>query len=149
MTTYLLDENVIREMRPGGNAQVRDWLASVNDSDLRVSASTFYEKRLGWERQRRKLAAAGEDTGGADAALVAIAQFEAAFASREIVMDSRVMAEVARLLGTKQKNERDTILAATARLHDLVLATRNVKDFRGRGVRLINPFDKIPKIVLV
>jgi predicted nucleic acid-binding protein len=149
VTTYLLDENVIREMRPGGNAQVCAWFASVDDSDLRVSASTFYEKRLGWERQRRKLADAGQDTGRADAALAAIAQFEADFASREIVMDSCVMAEVARLLGTKQKNERDAVLAATARVHDLVLVTRNVKDFRGRGVRLLNPFDKTPRIVPV
>jgi predicted nucleic acid-binding protein len=56
------------------------------------------------------------------------------------------MAEVARLLGAKEKNQRDMVLAASARLHELVLVTRNVRDFEGRSVRILNPFDKVPKI---
>jgi toxin FitB len=37
-------------------------------------------------------------------------------------------------------------LAATAKVHDLVVVTRNVKDFAGRGVRVLNRFNKSPKI---
>jgi predicted nucleic acid-binding protein len=34
----------------------------------------------------------------------------------------------------------DAMIAATARLHGLTLVTRNVKDFTGLGVTLLNPF---------
>ena len=35
----------------------------------------------------------------------------------------------------------DGLLAATALQHDLVLVTRNVRDFAGLGVGLLNPWD--------
>ena len=35
----------------------------------------------------------------------------------------------------------DGLLAATALQHDLTLVTRNVKDFAGLGVQLVNPWD--------
>lgn len=38
----------------------------------------------------------------------------------------------------------DGLLAATALQHDLVLVTRNVADFSGLGVRLLNPWDASP-----
>lgn len=50
---YLLDENVLRELRPGGNATVRAWYATVPTDALRIGAMTFFEKRRGAERMRR------------------------------------------------------------------------------------------------
>jgi predicted nucleic acid-binding protein len=38
-------------------------------------------------------------------------------------------------------------LAATARVRDLVLVTRNVADFRGRNVRVLDPFKAAPTIM--
>jgi len=38
----------------------------------------------------------------------------------------------------------DGLLAATALQHDLVLVTRNVRDYTGLGVRLLNPWDAQP-----
>jgi predicted nucleic acid-binding protein len=143
---YLIDENVFREMRPGGDKRVRAWLQTVDDNQLRISAITFFEKRRGWERNRRRLMKEGRDCSEADAALAAIAEFETAYAEREIPIDTKVGAEWARLLGAKDKNQVDMALAATARVHDLVLVTRNVKDFQGRGIRVLNPFDKAPMI---
>ena len=35
----------------------------------------------------------------------------------------------------------DKMIAATALIHDLVVVTRNVDDFKGTGVRLLNPFE--------
>ena len=35
----------------------------------------------------------------------------------------------------------DGLMAATAKVHDLILATRNVKDISGTGVRSVNPFE--------
>ena len=55
MTLYLLDENVIAEMRPGGDVTVAAWLKTVDDAQLRLSAITFFEKRRGWERQHARV----------------------------------------------------------------------------------------------
>lgn len=146
MIAYLLDENVIREMKPGGHAHVRRWLAGVDDNQLRISVITFFEKRLGWEREKRKLQAAGKDLAEIEKRLAEIAAFEASFGDRLIPMDAPVMAEWARLLGAKEKNQRDTALAATARVHGLVIVTRNTKDFNGRGVKVLNPFKSPTKV---
>ena len=35
----------------------------------------------------------------------------------------------------------DTMIAATAKRHDLIVATRNVDDFKRCGVEVLNPFD--------
>lgn len=146
MTLYLLDENVLREMRPGGDRHVKAWLGTVNDTDLRISAMTFFEKRRGWERQRRKLVSAQRDCSQVDAALASIAEMEAAYFDREIPIDHKVGAEWTRLLGAKEKNQRDMALAATAIVHGLVLVTRNVRDFEKRGIKVLNPFEKAPRI---
>jgi predicted nucleic acid-binding protein len=47
VTIYLLDENVLRELGPNGNVNVRRWLATVDDTSLRLSAATLFEKRRG------------------------------------------------------------------------------------------------------
>ena len=146
MTLYLLDENVIKEMPPGDNANVHKRLATVSDHQLRISAITFFEKRRGWERLRRKLVDTGKDLAAIDAKLKALDVFEEAYADRAIAIDHKVIREWTRLLGAKDKNEKDMALAATARVHGLVLVTRNLKDFEGREVRILNPFDDRPQI---
>ncbi len=147
MILYLVDENVIREMHSRGDAAVQAWMASVDDSQLRLSALTFFEKRRGWERRRRKLIDDGRDPFEADARLAELAAYEKRFESRIIPIDTAVAAEWAKLLGAKDKNQRDVGLAATARVHGLVLVTRNVADFQGRGVRFVNPF-KTPAVII-
>ena len=47
MTEFLVDENVLREFGTRGNASVRKWLTTVDDSDLRLSIATLFEKRRG------------------------------------------------------------------------------------------------------
>lgn len=145
MTLYLLDENVLAEMRPGGNATVAAWLKTVSDDQLRLSAMTFFEKRRGWERQLRK----GVNVDAVNAKIGWVDQLEAAYGSRVLAMDGPVVAEWARLLGEKDNNQRDVALAATARVHGLVIVTRNVKHFVGRGVRVLDPFKSPPTTIEV
>jgi len=66
-----------------------------------------------------------------------------------VPIDSAVTAEWARLLGAKDKNQRDRALAATARVHGLVLVTRNIDHVRGCEVRVLDPFKANPVIELV
>jgi predicted nucleic acid-binding protein len=56
-------------------------------------------------------------------------------------LDGRSFREMARMMvGKPQDLFYDVMIAATARLHGLTVATRNEKDFRHLGVELINPF---------
>ncbi|UFW78994.1 type II toxin-antitoxin system VapC family toxin [Rhizobium sp. SU303] len=139
MTGYLLDENVLREFSPRGNANVRKWIASVDDTELRLSVATLFEKRRGAEMLKRR------DPGRAAAIIRGIATLEKAFADRILPVDATIVEEWTRLLGAKNKDRWDLALAATARVHRLVLVTRNIKDFEGRGARLLNPFTDPPE----
>ena len=115
MTLYLLEENVLREMGRGGNAEVAAWLQTVRDSDLRLSAMTLFEKRSGLQRglnDPKSRARCAAMLAGFDA-------LEKAYAGRIFPIDEQVVAEWARLLGAKDKNQRDMAIAATARVHDL------------------------------
>jgi toxin FitB len=143
VTVYLLDENVLRELHTQGNPAVRAWYASVAEADLRISVMTLFEKRRGWERRKKNtphLAAAR---------LVELDALEAAYKTRLVPIDGAVTAEWARMLGAKDKNQRDRALAATARVHGFVLVTRNIDDIRGCGVQVLNPFRINPVVEIV
>lgn len=141
MTRYLLDENVLRELGARGNANVRKWIASVDDNALCLSVATLFEKRRGAEMLKRR------DPKRSATILGSIATLERTYADRIIPVDKAVVAEWTRLLGAKNRDRWDLALAATARVHGLVLVTRNVKDFEGRGVRILDPFEDPPKII--
>ena len=59
MTVYLIDENVLRELHSKGDREVRTWYASVAQTDLRISAMTFFEKRLGMGTQAEAMIGLG------------------------------------------------------------------------------------------
>ena len=44
-----------------------------------------------------------------------------------------------------QQRQADLLIGATALRHDLVLVTRNTKDFEGCGIKLFNPFEEPKK----
>lgn len=142
-TLYLLDANVIREIKEGGHKNVQAWLRAVPDDSLRISAFTVFELRKGWEALKRR------DPARAARGLAGLDTLQEAYGGRIIPVDEPVAAEWARLVGEKGKHRDDMALAATARVHDLVLVTRNVKDFRGRGVKVLNPFKQNPSVVTV
>lgn len=146
---YLLDTNVFREMGTGGSAQVHTWLNTINDDQIRVSPVVYREMREGCERELRKRKERHTDLAVVEAALALLDQFEMDYADRQIPITLAIERELTKLLGAKAKNERDMTLAATAIVHGLVIVTRNVKDFKGRGVRVLNPFKKATKIEIV
>ncbi|MER9313260.1 type II toxin-antitoxin system VapC family toxin [Mesorhizobium australicum] len=109
MTLYLLDENVIRELRAGGNTNVQKWIASVDDSALRLSVATLFEKRRGAEMLKRS------DPKRSAIILASITALERAFVDRIIPVDQPVVEAWTRMLGVKNKDRWDLALAATAR----------------------------------
>jgi predicted nucleic acid-binding protein len=56
-------------------------------------------------------------------------------------MDADMFREWARLMeGRPEHLLEDAMIAATARVRRLIVATRNVRDFRGLAVEVFNPF---------
>lgn len=134
MTEYLLDTNVVSELRkqkPHG--AVLAWIASVRGEEIFVSSVTFGELQMGAERCRR------QDPLKANEIELWIARLEAS--AQEVPMDIQCFREWARLMANKTADlSEDAMIAATARVHSLTVVTRNERDFRYLGVKVLNPF---------
>jgi toxin FitB len=56
-------------------------------------------------------------------------------------MDGRTFRSWARLMHPKSDRViEDAMIAATAMVHNLIVVTRNVRDFKDLGVQTLNPF---------
>ncbi|PAT35817.1 VapC toxin family PIN domain ribonuclease [Vandammella animalimorsus] len=140
---YLLDTNVLSELRnvQGGKAdpQVAAWARSVDAADLFISAITVMELELGVLSIERKDAAQG-------ALLRAWLEQRVLpeFATRTLPIDTAVAQRCARLHVPDRRAERDALIAATALVHGMRVATRNLADFAPTGVPLVNPWAPAP-----
>ena len=131
-TIVLADTNVISEfVKSTPDAQVMRWLQTVQL--MAISAITLEEAHFGlaWQPNTRKLALFS--------ALVQsmhmVYPITPVIAQRGGVLSGQFQAQgIAR-------SAPDMLIAATAIEHQLVLATRNVRDFMGCGVQVVNPFD--------
>ena len=56
-------------------------------------------------------------------------------------IDQGIADEWGRMNATRTLPVIDGLLAATAKVHDLTLATRNIADVKETGARVVNPFD--------
>jgi predicted nucleic acid-binding protein len=134
MNRYLLDTNVVSELRkPRPHGGVLAWLQKQTDEQLFLSAVTLGEMQAGIERTRR------HDSTKANEIESWVDQVAASF--QVLPMDTRCFREWGRLMDRKaDRLLEDAMIAATARVHDLVVATRNEADFRQLAVRILNPF---------
>ena len=131
---YLLDTNVISELRkPRPHGAVVAWLQSVDDARLHVSAVTLGEIQTGIELTREQdVVKAGE----IEAWLALVAD-----AYNVLPMDAAAFRCWARLMHRKSDTlYEDAMIAATAVVHGLIVATRNVADFKALGVEIVDPF---------
>ena len=146
MTRYLLDRNVLTELEdPNGDRLVHAWVDTVDDPNLFLCTITIYEAQKGFARQRRKKLTE-QQTADLAADEEAFHKIREAYAGRIFPVGEMEALEWAELVGAKEKNVMDRALVAVAKVNGLVLVTRNLKDTRGFGVRLLDPFAKSPKI---
>lgn len=136
--SYLIDTNVLAELRKGprANARVLTWFSSVADEELYLSVLVIGEIRRGIEAIRRR------DPGHSAALGHWLRRLVADHAERLLPIDLAVAEEWGRLTASRSASIVDTMLAATARVHGLTLATRNVRDVAWTGVGCINPFEE-------
>ena len=63
------------------------------------------------------------------------------FSGRILPVDQVIADEWGQMNATRTLSVIDSLLAATAKVHDLTLATRNIADVKDTGARVVNPFD--------
>jgi predicted nucleic acid-binding protein len=117
-------------------------METVDDDTLYVSAITVMEARKGFAKERIRTSGTRE----AEKIHVFEAQFDkllSAFDDRVLPVDRLIADKWGELLAERNANVLDTAVAATAAIHGMMVATRNLRDFRRRGITLIDPF-KMP-----
>ena len=135
----VVDTNVISElMRAHPDERVLDWVSSQPATMLYVSSITQAEILHGV-----LLLAAGKKRPAIEAA--AEAMFATDFADRILPFDSIAAFHYARIAIERRRRGRpisqfDAQIAAIARSAKASIATRNVRDFEGCGVKLLDPW---------
>lgn len=133
---YLLDTNVVSELRkPRPHGGVVAWIKAIPDSDLYVSVVTLGEIQTGIEMTRKQ--------DPKKAAEIESWTDQVAASYNVLSMDSNSFRLSARLMHRHSDSVyEDAMTAATALVHQLTLATRNVRAFKCFQVQLLNPFER-------
>ncbi|MBJ7532621.1 type II toxin-antitoxin system VapC family toxin [Rhodomicrobium vannielii ATCC 17100] len=134
---FLLDTNVLSELRRPERANVglTAWAASAPPEELFISAITLFEIELGVAQAERK-----DVPRGAVLRAWVDAQVIPGFQNRIVPVDAAVARRCAGLHVPDPRPQRDSLIAATALVHRLIVVTRNVRDFEPMGVPLLNPW---------
>ena len=135
--SYLVDTNVISEVRKGARADphVARWYDSISDESLYLSVLVLGEIRRGIERKQP------QDVNQSSALEAWLAAVLRGFSDRILPVDLRVADEWGRMGAPRPVSVVDGLMAATAKVHGLTLVTRNIGHVRGLGARVLNPFD--------
>jgi len=135
----LLDTNVVSElMRPAPSSAVENWISGQPTASLFITAITEAELRYGVA-----LLPDGQRQRGLFRQLEAM--LEEDFTGRILPFDSSAAVAYARITATRRQAGRpitqaDAQIAAIAAARGAIVATRNIADFEGCGVTLVNPW---------
>ncbi len=134
---YLLDTNVISELRKGARADagVLAFFAALDAQHIHLAVQTMGELRRGLENIRGR----GDHT---QAALLEswLDDVTTGYAGRILDFDLDCAQVWGKLMSPNPQHPIDKQIAAIALIHDLTVVTRNTADFAATGVKLLNPF---------
>ncbi|MCA3641379.1 MAG: type II toxin-antitoxin system VapC family toxin [Methylobacterium sp.] len=133
---FLLDTNVISEIRKRERAHpnVAKWVAQTPVKEIGTSVVVLAEIRRGIELKRRN------DPDQADRFGQWFLQMRTRLGDRVLPIDEPVAEAWALLSVPDPLPLIDGLLAATAKVHDLMLVTRNIADVARTGVAILDPF---------
>ena len=114
---------------------VTAWFGSIDRDAAYLSSMTLREIELGILRLERR-----DQRQGAILRSWMSHRVLPEFSGRILPMDEAVAFRCAALHVPKTRPERDAWIAATALVHGLTMVTRNVADFEGTGLTLLNPW---------
>lgn len=136
----LLDTNVVSELRKvaSGRADpnVVVWNETVDPAETFISSVVLHELEIGVRLVEHNDVAAGKVLRNWLENIVLIA-----FSGRILPLDEGAAVQAARWHVPNPKPINDAYIAATAFTRRMTLVTRNIKDFEGMGVALVNPWD--------
>ena len=137
--SYLLDTNVVSEIRKGGRChpRVSSWWQEIDRNDLYLSALVIGEIRKGIELARTR------DPQKAAALELWTKQLAADFSGRVLTVTVDVADEWGRMSAIRPLPVADALLAATAKVHGFTLVTRNEGDIKDLGIKILNPFEAL------
>ena len=133
---YLLDTNIISEIAKAEIAIPKSLrgMNSIDDENIYVSVLVLGEIRKGIERAR------STNPSQARALEKWLSTLSQSFADRILPVDLAVADEWGRMSAKRPVSTVDALLAATAKVHQMMLATRNVADVADLGAKVLNPF---------
>ena len=131
---YLIDTCVLSEARRR-TPQAVNWLRAANPNAIFLSVITIGEimKGIAMKARTDPAAAAGLNRW--------LDELRLRYAARMLPIDDAVATNWGRLMAQRSRPIADALIAATARVNNKVLVTRNVADFADMGLDLINPWD--------
>lgn len=136
---YLLDTNVISETRKirsgAANVGVQHWSSQIHTDELFLSVITILEIQQGILSIQRKDKRQAQILSNWFNGYLLLH-----FDKNILSIDPKVALACAALNVPDRKPANDSLIAATALVHDLTLVTRNTSDFIHTGVKLFNPF---------
>ena len=136
---FLVDTNVVSEtFRPQPAAAVVEWMGDQSAADLFLSSITLGELVRGARRLRDEVRRSRIERW-------VRSDLAAQFRDRVLPFDAEAAVVWGEIMGDGDRSGRvkamaDAQIAAVARRHGLTLATRNVGDFAGMSVPLLNPW---------
>ena len=137
--SYLIDTNVISESkRKTPDQNVISWLAGIDDNEAYISVVTIGEIKKGAEK--RESAKERSDL------FRFLDRMRTRFAGRILPLTEETFIVWGKLIADFEKRGKprpalDSLLEATALEHDLVLVTRNVRNFKDSQVTILNPWE--------
>jgi hypothetical protein len=136
---YLLDTNFVSETRkPKPDLGVLAFLKSNDPNSAFISVLTLGELRKGVAAKNLR----DPDPNAAERLAVWAGGLELSFADRILGIDTATAKLWGEWSAERPRPVVDSLLAATAVVHDLTLITRNIRDVRGIPVKLLDPWQE-------